>query len=252
MTTVIVEVDGPVRTITLNRPERRNALDARTRALLVQAFASPAADERVAILRGNGAVFCAGLDLRERLAGDVPGAASPLEPVLDAIKAYPLPVVAVVQGETTAGGTGLALHCDLVIAATSATFAVPVAQVGIAPPWEMARKLLEVAGPVLAAEILLLGDAIPARRMADLGLIFRAVPPEEMEHEVSRVVERLGANAPLALRAIKALLRQGMTFRDGISHSEVDELVAVVQRSADAREGVTARLERREPEFRGE
>jgi len=253
MAVIEVAVSGPVKSVTLNRPEKRNALDSEMLDGLYAAFnAQPAADERVVALRANGPVFCAGLDLRERMGTAGTPGASPIEAVLHAIEHYPLPVVGVVQGDAIAGGNELALHCDLVVASTSARFGMSLAQIGLAPTWFLAKKLLEVAGPVGAREILLLGDPLPAERMHQLGIISRVAPPERLEAEARAVIDRLAANAPLSLRAMKSLLVREMAFRDGIAHEDVDRLVEAARASADAREGIAARLERRAPVFRGE
>lgn len=252
MERVLIESTGAVRTVTLNRPEKRNAMDAQMLDELAEAFAgAPAAEERVTVIRARGPVFCAGLDLKERGEGGPMRGASPIEGVLHAIEHYPLPVVAVVQGDAIAGGNELALHCDLVVASTAARFGMSLAQIGLAPTWFLAKKLLEVGGPVAAREILLLGDPIPAERMQALGLIARVATPEELEAAASAVIERLAANAPLSLRAMKALLVREMAFRDGIAHDDVDALVDAARTSSDAREGMAARLEKRAPRFEG-
>lgn len=252
MERVLIESTGAVRTVTLNRPEKRNAMDAQMLDELAEAFAGvPAAEERVTVIRARGPVFCAGLDLKERGEGGPMRGASPIEGVLHAIEHYPLPVVAVVQGDAIAGGNELALHCDLVVASTAARFGMSLAQIGLAPTWFLAKKLLEVGGPVAAREILLLGDPIPAERMHALGLIARVATPEELEAAASAVIERLAANAPLSLRAMKALLVREMAFRDGIAHDDVDALVDAARTSSDAREGMAARLEKRAPRFEG-
>ncbi|MBI2765342.1 MAG: enoyl-CoA hydratase/isomerase family protein [Chloroflexi bacterium] len=252
MEKVLVEVSGAVRTVTLNRAEKRNALDPEMLAALLAAFkAEPSPAERVAVIRANGTVFCAGLDLRQRIGTlDTPGASS-IEDALHAIEHYPLPVVAVVQGEAIAGGNELALHCDFVVASTAARFGMSLAQIGLAPTWFLAKKLLEVGGPVAAREILLLGDPIPAERMHALGIIARVAPPEGLEVAAQAIIGRLAANAPLSLRAMKALLVREMAFRDGIEHAAVDRLVEAARQSSDAREGITARLEKRAPAFTG-
>src|SRR5262245_61504527 len=147
-------VDGAVRNVRLDRPDKRNALDAEMIAALREAFTYPPGDqERVAVVRAAGPVFCAGLDMKERSAK--PMGASPIEAMLHAIETYPLPVVAVVQGDAIAGGNELALHCDLVVASKSARFGMSLAQIGLAPSWFLAKKLLEVAGPVTTRRILL-------------------------------------------------------------------------------------------------
>ncbi len=250
MEKVRVAAEGAVRTVTLARADKRNALDAEMLAALRAAFAvEPPATERVTVIRAEGSAFCAGLDLRERGGGQV--GASAIEAMLHAIELYPLPVVAVVQGDAIAGGNELALHCDFVVASVTARFGMSLAKIGLAPSWFLAKKLLEVAGPVGAREMLLLGDLLPAGRMAELALIHRAVQPGELESAAAAVIGRLAANAPLSLRAMKAVLVRAMAFRDGIAHADVDALVAAASASADAREGIAAMLARRQPRFEG-
>ena len=251
MALVNVESDETVRTVTLNRPDKRNALTSDMLELLAGAFAEPAAGERVAVIRAEGPVFCAGLDLRERESSREAGGASPIEGVLEAIEHYPLPVVAVVQGDAIAGGNELALHCDFVVASATARFGMSLAQIGLAPTWFLAKKLLEVAGPVAAREILLLGDPIPALRMREMGIIARVVEPEALDASADSIIQRLAANAPLSLRAMKAVLVREMAFRDDIEHGDVDRMVLTAQASADAHEGIAARLEKRNPHFTG-
>ena len=246
---VRVEINGPVRTVTLNRPEKSNALDAEMLAELERAFdptPGPGDDERVAVIRAEGRVFCAGLDLRGSLGKD-----QDVETFFHRVETWPLPVVAIVQGAAIAGGNELALHSDIVVASADARFGMSLAQVGLAPSWFLTKKLLEVAGPVLTREILLLGDPLPAQRMADLGLIARCVPANQLGDAAAAIIDRLSRNAPLSLKAMKATINREMAFRDQIEHGDTDALVRAAMRSVDAKEGVKARLERRQPNFTG-
>ncbi|MBP6014957.1 MAG: enoyl-CoA hydratase/isomerase family protein [Alphaproteobacteria bacterium] len=245
----VASADG-VRTVTLARADKRNALDADMLDALTATFRrTPDKDERLTVVRADGTVFCSGLDLRVRGAGTV-GAAS-IETMLHALENYPLPVVAVVQGDAIAGGNELALHCDFVVAAETARFGMSLAKIGLAPTWFLAKKIVEIAGPVGAREILLLGDLLTAARMHDLGLIARVAPPEKLEAAAQRIIGRLAANAPLSLRAMKALLVRAMTFRDALPHADVDALVRAASESGDAREGIAALLEKRPARFTG-
>jgi len=250
MTKVAWQIDGAVRSVFLNRPEKRNALDAEMMAQVQAAFAKPPGEaERVAVIRAAGPVFCAGLDLNERSAR--PHGASPIENMLHAIEHYPLPVVAVVQGDAIAGGNELALHCDLVVASTSASFGMSLAQIGLAPSWFLAKKLLEAAGPVTTRRILFLGDPIPAQRLYELGVISHIADPDQLERVADGVIEQLSANAPLSLKVMKALILREMAYRDQIAHEDVDRLVELVRQSDDAQEGMAARLARRRAAFKG-
>jgi len=252
MSTVIVEQNGPVRTLWLNRPEKRNALDRALLSAMIDALGAPVgAEDRVLVIRGKGPVFCSGLDMAERRGTIGSGDASGIEVMLRAIELCPLPVVAIVQGDAIAGGNELALHCDLVVASETARFGMSLAQVGLAPNWFLAKKLIEVLGPVTTREMLLLGDPLPATKLHRLGLIARCVPAEQLEAEAGKVIERLAANAPLSLKAMKALTVRQQDFRDGIRHDDIDALVQAAMRSEDAQEGMKARLEKRAPRFKG-
>jgi enoyl-CoA hydratase/carnithine racemase len=250
MANVEWKVDGAVRTVLLNRPEKRNALDGETMAELKAAFtAPPAATERVAVIRGAGPVFCAGLDLKWRR--NNPQGESGIEHMLHAIEMYPLPVVGIVHGDAIAGGNELALHCDLVVASKAARFGMSLAQVGLAPSWFLAKKLLEVAGPVITKKILLLGDPLPAEDFYKLGLISHLAEPADLEATAQAVIKRLADNAPLSLRAMKALITREMQFRDAIPHEDIDLVVDKARTSEDGQEGMRARLEKRKAVFRG-
>ena len=179
MSKVIIEKNGPVKTVWMNRPEKRNALDSELLKEMIAALQAPvAAEDRVLVIRGKGDVFCAGLDMAERSKSAGAGEASGIEVMLRAIELCPLPVVAVVQGDAIAGGNELALHCDIVVASQKARFGMSLAQVGLAPNWFLAKKLMEVLGPVTTREMLLLGDPLPSTKLHALGLIARCVPAD--------------------------------------------------------------------------
>lgn len=251
MAVVDVERVGAVRTIRLNRPEKRNALDPEMIQTITRAFLKePHADERVAVIRAVGPSFCAGVDLRSRDASA--SGARHIEALLHAVEMYPLPVVAVVAGDAIAGGNELALHCDFVVASETARFGMSLCQIGMAPSWFLTKKLLESAGPVVARTMLLLGDPMPARELERLGVIAFVAPPESLDDLAGTVIARLAANAPLAMKATKAVLLREMAFRDDIPHDDITKLVGEARTSADAREGMAARLEKRRPVFRGE
>ena len=114
------------------------------------------------------------------------------------------------------------------------------------------KKLLEVAGPVATREVLLLGNPIPATRMHAMNVISRVAEPHALEAEAGLIVERWAENAPLSLRAMKALLVREMQFRETIPHEDVDQLVDLARGSQDAKEGMAARLEKRAPRFLGQ
>ena len=250
MQKIEVEIKGAVRTVRLNRPEKRNALDAEMLDVLTAAFRKlPESTERLAVIRAEGPAFCAGLDLRSR--AEIKDGSSSIEVLLRAIETYPLPVVAVVQGDAIAGGNELALHCDIVTASATARFGMSLAQIGLAPTWFLIKKLMEVAGPVTTRKMLLLGDPLPSTRMYELGIIAEIASPTELEAKAALIIDRLAANAPLSLRAMKAAMVREMQFRDSIPHDDIDALVMEASASADAKEGMAAKMERRKPNFHG-
>ena len=250
MAKIETRTDGAVRQVLLNRPDKRNALDAEMVEQLRAAFETPPLPaERVAVIRAAGPVFCAGLDLREQ--ARAAEGASTIERMLAAVEAFPLPVVAVVQGDAIAGGNELALHCDFVIASSAARFGMSLAQIGMATSWFLTKKLMEVAGPVATRRILLLGEPLAAAEMHRLGIISHLAEAAALEATAAAVIARLAANAPLSLKTMKALIVREMAFRDGIAHADIDAMVERVRTSADAEEGVTARLAKRTPKFQG-
>lgn len=250
MAKVEVDVNGSIRTVRLNRSEKRNALDTEMLDGLTAAFSeAPAPSERVAVIRSSGPVFCAGLDLRSRR--EIKEGSSSIEGMLHAIEIYPLPVVAIVQGDAIAGGNELALHCDIVVASSAARFGMSLAQIGLAPTWFLTKKLMEVAGPVTTRKMLLLGDPIPATRMYEFGVLAEIALPEELEAKAASIIGRLVANAPLSLRAMKAAIMREMQFRENIPHDDIDALIMQASTSADAIEGMAARIEKRQPNFQG-
>jgi len=253
LVTVATEADGAVRVITLARPEKRNALNAAMLAQLQEQFTSmPEPAERVTVIRALGKSFCAGVDLKERETNGMATSASAIEDMLHSVAMYPLPVIGVVHGDAIAGGNELALHCDLVVAAHSARFGMSLAQIGLAPTWFLAKKIIEVGGPVFAREMLLIGDPVSSQRMADLGLILRSVPDDQLDAKAQSLIDRLAANAPLSLRAMKGVLTRQMQFRDDIDHSDVDALVETARQSQDAKAGITARLQGGTATFTGQ
>lgn len=247
---VEVSADGTRRTITLDRPEKRNALTREMFDALIDAFAAdPPPEQRVTVLRAEGPVFCAGVDLGQRADNETGEGRTPLERLCAAMWKHPQPVVSVVQGSAIGGGAMIALHSDFVVAVEDAVFGNGAVQLGLTPVWSITRRIQEVAGAALARELLLGGDGVPAHRLAHAHVIARAVPAGELDDAAERIVARLAANAPLSLRAVKATLAAETLVERG--HDNVTRLIEQVQRSADAKEGGLARKERRAPVYRG-
>lgn len=244
---------GDVLEIWLNRPEKRNALDAEMRADIVGALTSIDIERiHVVVLRAQGTVFCAGLDLTERAGTLRSGGLSPIEPVLEAIRACPVPVVGVMQGDALAGGCELILACDLVVATPSAGLSMPLLRLGMMPNPRLINRLIDVVGPAAARAMLMLGERISAPDRAHTRSVWRVVPEHGLNEAVTELTRRLGAMPQLAMRTIKATINR-LTDDSRMPHmSDIEAMVLAVQRSADAQEGISAQLNRRPPVFRGE
>lgn len=245
------EHGGAVKTIVLSRPEKRNALSPPMFDALIAAFETePGPKEQAVLIRGEGRVFCAGVDLAERVKNGWPQV-SPLVRLCEAMRKYPWPIVAAMQGDAIAGGAMLTMHCDLIVAAEGARLAMPLSQLGIAPPWILTSRTIDRCGPALGRELVLLGYPISAERLAQHNVVNSVVPAETFDAEVERFVDRLVRNAPLSLRAVKAALTRIGEAGVDEPREEEDRLVRVALDSRDAVEGMQARLERREPVFEG-
>jgi len=241
--------------LTLDRPDKRNALSGAFMKQLATAIGRVAQDAgtRVVILRGNGAAFCAGLDLGEL---EEPGALGSLdnllvEEVLKPLEACPVPTIAMVHGDAIAGGCELALHCDLRVAATDARFAMPVARIGLAAPYPLTLKLVETIGVAATKELLFTGEAIGAERAFTLGMVNRVVPASALEETALALAATIAANAPLAVGAMKQYVRRASRALTDLPHDDLAVFAERIRQSADLREGLLARRERRRPSFQG-
>jgi enoyl-CoA hydratase/carnithine racemase len=243
--------EGAVKEVVLNRADKRNALSPPMFEALIDIFeAGPGDAERAVLIRGEGPVFCAGVDLAERIENGWP-TRSPLVRLCEAIRTYPLPVVAAMHGHAVAGGAMLTMHCDLIIAGEGARFAMPLAQLGIAPPWIMTSRTIDRLGPALGRDVLLMGYPVSAERLYQHNAVNAVVPRHLYQQEVDRVMDQLVANAPLSLRAVKAALAIIGEAGGATAHPDQEAFVRGALDSQDAREGMRARLERRAPEFQG-
>ena len=251
MNLINITTDGAVRTVTMTRPDKRNAMNPEMLEQLRTAFeVTPPSTERVTVIRGEGTAFSSGLELSTN--GIDKAETVRIEKMFDAVYRYPLPTVAVVHGAAIAGGCELALHCDFVVAARSAQIAMPLAQFGVSTTWFLTKKIVDAAGPVTAREFLLLGNAMPAERLYDLGVISRVADLEGLEDAVHPLVERLAANAPMSMRTMKDILVRLTDHAMTLPHDDIDQVARNVYASRDAIEGVAARVEKRQPVFRGE
>lgn len=255
MDLVLTNRSGRVCTLTLNRPEKRNALSREMMERFGAAIQTLAEDPDVlvVIVRGTGAAFCAGLDLDE-LADPLPlGTVGHqlITAVLEPLEGCPKPTIAMVHGDAIAGGCELALHCDLRVAAADARFAMPVARIGLTAPYPLTLKLVESIGAAATKELLFTGDVISADRALSLGMVNRVVPPASLEEATGALAATIAANAPLAVQAMKQYARRASRALSAIPHDDLAPMEDRVRRSSDVREGLLARREKRKPVFRG-
>jgi methylglutaconyl-CoA hydratase len=247
-----LSVEAGVATVTLDRPEARNALSTALIERLLDAFQQLSGDPtvRVVVLSHTGPAFCAGADLKETAAalasGGVPVAR--LGEVLTAIWECPKPVVARVGGAARAGGLGLLAAADVAICADDVTFQFTEVRIGVVPAVISATVLPRLA-PRAAAELFLTGAVFDARRAVEIGLVTAAVPAAELDATVARYAADLRRGAPGALAATKALLnaRFGADLR-----ARLEELTRVSVgffTGAEGREGMAAAREKRDPSW---
>lgn len=251
---ILYSLHGGIATLTLNRPEKRNAINS---AMMEQMYAHFAAleqdvDVRVVVLRGAGQVYSAGRDLRElgqQQEGSLPQ--TDIVELFHRIETLRYPTIAMVQGDALAGGCELALHCDLRIAADVARFGMPLARLGLVVPFALSCKLVETIGVAATRHLLLTAQPIAAQRAYEIGLVHHVVPAADLEEATYALARNVAGNAPLALQGIKIALQRALSLREQIPHADVDAMVQQTRSSADAREGVRAWLEKRAPVFRG-
>jgi enoyl-CoA hydratase/carnithine racemase len=146
----------------------------------------------------------------------------------------------------------MALHCDLRVAAAVARFGMPLARLGLMVPFELTCKLIEVLGTACTKQFLLTAQPIDATRAYEIGLVHQVVPAADLEPATYTLARAIAGNAPLALQGIKTTIQRALSLREQIAHADLDALIERTRRSADAREGVRAWLEKRHPVFRGE
>jgi enoyl-CoA hydratase/carnithine racemase len=253
---ILYTVADAIATITLNRPERRNALNTALMDALGRRFEALERDPgvRAVVIRGAGTAFCSGRDLDEMGRRQDDG----LEPEADVIglfqqiEASRHPTIAMVHGAAYAGGCELALHCDFRVAADVARFAMPLAKIGLVVPFALGQKLVEIIGPAFTRQILLTGQPVDARRAYEMGMVHAVVPAGELATATYELARTIAGNAPLSLAGMKAIIRRALALRERIEHKDLDEVARRARASADAREGVRAMLEHRRPNFRGQ
>ncbi len=254
--TLLVDAADGVATITINRAEKRNALNAAVRAELIAAVDALRADDQVRVIVLTGAgdkAFVAGADIGEF------AERTPIEQrdvmaerrIFDELAACPKPTIAMINGFALGGGCELAMACDIRIAAESARLGQPEIKLGIIPGGGGTQRLPRLVGSGTALRLILTGELIDAREALRIGLVDMVHPDAELRDRTMEMARAMASHSPVALRLAKAGVRAAseMTLDAGLAFER--ELFITAFGSADKAEGVAAFLEKRTPSFTG-
>jgi len=250
---LLYRVEKNIARFTINREPQRNAISLDTITLFLQYLdeASTDPDVRVILITGSGEkAFCSGADLASAVDGKIEKGFKSYAGLLKKLAGYPKPVVARINGACMAGGMGLMLACDMVIAKNEATFGTPEVNVGL---WPMMIGALIYRNVLRkkAMEMVLLGERLNAAQAVELGLITRSVPSEKLDDEVEQVLQSLVAKSPIGMRIGKEAFyaMADMPFEEAVDF--LTGKIAEVASTEDAAEGITAFIEKRRPVFKG-
>lgn len=254
---LLVEREAGVAVLTIHRPQRLNALDARTLDELRQAVLDLQHDDsvRCLIVTGSGEkAFVAGADINE-LAGDAPDAARRRalagQQVFDLIERFGKPVIAAVNGCALGGGCELAMACTIRLASDTARFGQPEINLGLIPGFAGTQRLARLVGKAKAMEMVLTGAPITAQNALAIGLVNRVVPAEDLMREARALAAELAGKPPIALRYAMDAINQGLEMPFAEACQLEAALFGMVTTTDDMREGTRAFLEKRKPEFKG-
>jgi enoyl-CoA hydratase/carnithine racemase len=254
--TLVAETTGAVARLTLNRPEKRNALSHALLADLETTLTRLASDRavRVVVLATAGQVFCSGHDLGEmegRSEAEYRGLFALCSRVMQQLRRLPQPVIARVQGTATAAGCQLVAACDLAVASENATFATPGVKIGLFCTTPMVPLVRAIpAKPAL--EMLLTGKAITAQRAYELGLVNRVVPASQLDAAIDEYVQAIVASSPLTIRLGKAAFYDQLALDETTAYERATDVMTDNATRRDAQEGMQAFLQKRRPVWTGE
>jgi enoyl-CoA hydratase/carnithine racemase len=247
MDEIITERSGSILRVELNRPTKRNAMTSRMYQALADIFNGAAKDEhtRVVLWHGAGDSFCAGNDVEDFLKNPPGPGDSPQARLMNALIDLDKPLIAAVQGAAIGGGTTMLIHCDFVYAGESAKFQMPFVNLALVPEFGSSFSVPARIGHIRAAELILLGLPVDARRAEDLGFVTRVVPDQNLLATATETARKLAAKPAGALQACKRLMKR--SFREQIKAAmrAENEEFSVRVRSDDAKEALAVFLEKR-------
>jgi enoyl-CoA hydratase/carnithine racemase len=252
---ILFAQDGPVAYVTMNRPKKRNALSLDHMQELISCFGAigEAREAQVVILRGEGPAFCAGHDLSEMIGRD-PEFYRHLFDVccelMETVQSIPQPVIAQVHATATAAGCQLAATCDLVAASEEARFATPGVRIGLFCSTPMVA-LSRAVGQKKSMEMLLTGDFISAEEALSVGLVNRVVPADQLEAQTRSLADKIAEASPLVVGVGKQAFYRQLEMPTQQAYAYTKEVMSFNATFADAQEGMSAFLEKRQPEWKG-
>jgi enoyl-CoA hydratase/carnithine racemase len=251
MSEILTERSGSISRVTLNRPAKKNAMTSSMYVNLAEIFNDAAKDDdiRVVLWDAGGDSFSAGNDIEDFLKNPPGAGESPQSLLANSLINLDKPLVAAVQGMSIGGGTTLLTHCDFVYASESAKFQLPFVNLGLVPEFGSSWSLPARSGYIRAAELIMLGLPFDARLAAEIGLVTRVVPDEELLATATETAEKLAEKPPGALQACKRLMKRYPREHIAQAMKVENEEFASRVRSAEAREAFTAFLEKRRPDF---
>lgn len=254
MSELIVTQHERVLLLTLNRPQARNALNNALLTQIASALETAARDPQISVcvIFGNARFFAAGADLNEMAANDMPATLNDIRPRLWArIDAFTKPLIAAVNGYALGAGCELALLCDAVVAGDNARFGLPEITLGIMPGAGGTQRLIRSVGKALASRMVLTGDAIDARQAQQAGLVSDIYPADLTLEYALKLAKSMSRHAPLALQAAKQALRQSQEVGLHAGLQQERQLFSLLSTTEDRQEGISAFLQKRQPEFKG-
>jgi 2-(1,2-epoxy-1,2-dihydrophenyl)acetyl-CoA isomerase len=253
-----VDVADSIATLTLDRPDALNALTAALKGDLLAVLRRIGRDRsvRAVVLTGAGRAFCAGQDLKERLAPEAPPLSVLLReeynPIIRAMRSLDQPIVGAINGVAAGAGASLAFACDVRVAAEDASFALAFGRIGLVPDSGATWLLPRLVGPAKAAELALVGTPLSAADAERFGLVARVVPADALAGEARAIATRLARLAPVALAQTKRALERAWSLDLDTALDEEAWRQGIAGATADHAEGLAAFVEKRPPSFRGE